>query len=462
MSWSFTTDSAKAKVLGAKWRNADDKIKSGWAAKAEEAKIQHQAMYPGYTYKPRKPSEKKRRNIKKSKRAQREQSEATAAPQQRAPEVVETIVNPDSIPSTPIIAAAPPRPAPSAPLASPSTISFPSRQEPPTTPINSFFNVNMDLDIPGSASHDVQPTVAKDTQSGFLNDEAFARMLQEYNSPGTYNPAALHKELNGPLLYDNNPDTILFDKTAASTFGATDNFALDNASMPASSTVDSFTASAPLPEPHFDFEPFYTAMPGFTSDTANENSNGDSNDHADITTMSENAPSLFAEDINLEPLPTSDMAEDSVCDKMPAESLFGDMDEDDYVDTIEQMPVPCATQPDSASVSDLDETDDEPANKTTTKSNPPTPAVDFHPSQISTSNIRDARSATTTTIHPIPRAPTVVSNFADVFGPDEPEDNVPIEPDADPFATAANQDCDDGSCPMDLWVNDWTNPDAWY
>lgn len=47
------------------WKDENEEVKATWKAKADEAKKQHLQRSPGYSYQPRKPSEKKRRMTKR-------------------------------------------------------------------------------------------------------------------------------------------------------------------------------------------------------------------------------------------------------------------------------------------------------------------------------------------------------------------------------------------------------------
>ena len=54
-------NSLAAVELGLKWKNEDERVKEFYIHKAKQIKAQHFAQHPNYQYKPRKPSEKKRR-----------------------------------------------------------------------------------------------------------------------------------------------------------------------------------------------------------------------------------------------------------------------------------------------------------------------------------------------------------------------------------------------------------------
>ena len=54
-------NSLAAVELGLKWKNEDQRVKEFYIHKAKQIKAQHLAQHPNYQYKPRKPSEKKRR-----------------------------------------------------------------------------------------------------------------------------------------------------------------------------------------------------------------------------------------------------------------------------------------------------------------------------------------------------------------------------------------------------------------
>jgi hypothetical protein len=46
------------------WKTESDKVRAMWIAKAEKAKLEHAKLYPGYSYKPRKTTDVKRRMTK--------------------------------------------------------------------------------------------------------------------------------------------------------------------------------------------------------------------------------------------------------------------------------------------------------------------------------------------------------------------------------------------------------------
>jgi hypothetical protein len=54
-----------ATLISAKWHGEPQAVKDIWFKKADEAKAEHKRLYPDYVYKPRKSSDKKRRNTKK-------------------------------------------------------------------------------------------------------------------------------------------------------------------------------------------------------------------------------------------------------------------------------------------------------------------------------------------------------------------------------------------------------------
>ncbi|SMR64530.1 unnamed protein product [Zymoseptoria tritici ST99CH_1A5] len=54
-----------SKVIGKRWSSESQEVRDQYKQKAEEEKRQHAIEHPGYQYKPRKPSEKKRRMTKK-------------------------------------------------------------------------------------------------------------------------------------------------------------------------------------------------------------------------------------------------------------------------------------------------------------------------------------------------------------------------------------------------------------
>lgn len=49
-------------VVGRKWKNETEAVKSHWKAEAERRKHEHYVLHPDYVYAPRKPGEKKHRN----------------------------------------------------------------------------------------------------------------------------------------------------------------------------------------------------------------------------------------------------------------------------------------------------------------------------------------------------------------------------------------------------------------
>jgi hypothetical protein len=59
------------------WKAENEEAKASWKAKADEVKENHLKQHPGYSYQPRKPSEKKRRMTKR--KAAALQSRASAA-----------------------------------------------------------------------------------------------------------------------------------------------------------------------------------------------------------------------------------------------------------------------------------------------------------------------------------------------------------------------------------------------
>ncbi|KAF4548530.1 Silenced mating-type M-specific polypeptide Mc-like protein [Elsinoe fawcettii] len=50
-----------SQIIGRKWRSETQAVRDEWKAKADLAKIEHERMYPGYAYQPRRPGTKKRR-----------------------------------------------------------------------------------------------------------------------------------------------------------------------------------------------------------------------------------------------------------------------------------------------------------------------------------------------------------------------------------------------------------------
>ena len=80
-----------AQVLGAAWHKESREVRAKYKGMANQAKLAHLEMHPGYHYQPRKPSERKRR-------ARRNQAQADSADDD-----AESMASPDSIQDAEII-----------------------------------------------------------------------------------------------------------------------------------------------------------------------------------------------------------------------------------------------------------------------------------------------------------------------------------------------------------------------
>ncbi|CAG8669953.1 2529_t:CDS:1 [Dentiscutata heterogama] len=74
------SNSKISKILATLWRNEDDDVKHYWQKMADRKKMEHMLAHPGYVYRPKKPSENKKKKDRRKLKATTQECEEPSIP----------------------------------------------------------------------------------------------------------------------------------------------------------------------------------------------------------------------------------------------------------------------------------------------------------------------------------------------------------------------------------------------